>query len=368
MFPRKLKTLLSAGSLVGLVFMSGCGEEITTTTRLLPGGGIERELSLENSKSEAPADWNPMPVDSTWAGSTTEARMMDAKNGETSYVHTLSRRFSSTREVRAALARHPDDGSMLVPEIAWAKKWSGFYSVYSFREYYPVPAVFRHNPAKEFFSPQEFGLLQKALEDEKSAKQGHSEEEWDALGDKYEKWIARSVAEDLFRALLLEADERRDSLASEWLRDGREAVLAAVIKVLDIPDHNPAKGPEPFVIKLDELLQTDLFRRFLERKSPALTAWEKRWRFIDGHLLNSFPFRLIMPGLITATNSQDMKGNTLSWKLEVIKLTLSDFEMTAESRAVNWWAVGLAGLFLVLLLALLVRGIWILRRRDRGGA
>lgn len=52
----------------------------------------------------------------------------------------------------------------------------------------------------------------------------------------------------------------------------------------------------------------------------------------------------------------------------MIKLTLSDFEMTAESRAVNWWAVGLAGLFLVLLLALLVLGIWILRRRDGGGA
>jgi hypothetical protein len=368
MFPKKPKTLLCAGSLVGLIFMSGCGEEITTTTRLLPGGGIERELSLENSKPEAPADWGPLPVDTKWAVSMTPSRLPDAKNGEPAYRHTLNRRFSSTREMLADLALHPDDGSMLIPEIAWAKKWRGFYSVYSFREYYPVPAAFRHIPAKDYFSPAEFGLLQKAMEDEKAAKRDHSQNELDTLGDKYEKWIARSVAEDLFRALLSEADGRGDSVASKWLRDGRDGVLAAMIKVLDIPDHNPAKGPEPYVKGLDELLRTDVFRGFLERKSPALTAWEKRWRFIDGRLLDSFPFRLIMPGLITATNSLDMKGNALSWKLDIIKLTLTGFEMTAESRAVNWWAVGLAGLFLALLLALLIRGIWVLHGRNGGRA
>jgi hypothetical protein len=365
MLPRKLKTLFVAGSVAGLVFMSGCGEEITTTTRLLPGGGIEREISLENAKSGGPSDWGPIPRDDTWAASTAPAPKRDADKGEPLYIHMLTRRFPSARDMRAALAGYPADGSMLVPEITWTKKWRGFYKVYAFRESYPVLAIFRHSPAGEFFSPEELTLLRNAIKDEKSAGRGRSEKEMDALRQKFTRWTGWCVAEDLLRALIREADDRGDAQGSRWLRDNRDSVREAMIKAQDVPEHNPELGPGPFVAKLDEILRTDYFGGLLEKKSPGLASWEKRRRFVDAHILDSFPFRLVMPGLMTSTNSRDIKGNVASWKLDAIDLAFADFEMTAESRAVNWTAVGLAGLGLLALLALAVRGAWSLRGRSR---
>ncbi len=363
----KLKTLVYAGSLAALVFMSGCGEDITTTTRLLPGGGIERAVSLENAESTPPADWGPIPVDATWAASTSPGRGREPNSGEPLYVHTVTRRFSSARELGALLSKLPADGAMLVPEISWAKKWKGFYNVYTFREAYPVLSSFRHVPARDFFSPEELALLSKALADEKTAPEGRSEKETDALGDKYMKWTARCLAEDLLQAVRREADDLGDARSSRWLRDDREPILAAMIEALDVPEHNPELGPGPYTAKLDEILGTEYFRGLADRKSPALGAWEKRRRFFDAYAINTFPFRLVLPGLITSTNARDVEGNTVSWKLSIIGLTLEDFEMTAESRAVNWGGVGLAGLGLLVLAALAVRGAWALRRRGRGG-
>jgi|WetSurMetagenome_2_1015567.scaffolds.fasta_scaffold69565_2 hypothetical protein len=362
---KKLKTLCVAGSFAGLVFMSGCREEITTTTRLLPGGGIEREVSLVNADSGGPSDWGPIPMDGAWAASTMPAPKSDADKGEPLYIHTLTRLFPSDRDMRAALTGYPADGSMLVPEISWTKKWRGFYKIYAFRESYPVLAVFRHSPAGEFFSPEEMALLRNAIKDEKSAARGRSEKEMDQLGEKFSRWIASCVAEDLLRTVLREADDHGDAQGSRWLRDSRDSVREAMIKAQDVPEHNPELGPGPFVAKLDEILRTEYFGGLLQKKSPGLASWEKRRRFIDGHLLDSFPFRLVMPGIITSTNSRDIKGNVVSWKLDAIDLAFSDFEMTAESRAVNWTAVGLAGLGLLALLALAVRGAWSLRGRSR---
>ena len=62
-----------------------------------------------------------------------------------------------------------------------------------------------------------------------------------------------------------------------------------------------------------------------------------------------------MPGLITATNSTQLLGNTVSWHIHSLSFYFDDYEMHVESRVVNYWAFVIAGVVLFLLLLLMIR-------------
>jgi hypothetical protein len=61
-----------------------------------------------------------------------------------------------------------------------------------------------------------------------------------------------------------------------------------------------------------------------------------------------------MPGLITGTNSEMLKGNQVSWDVHIEAFFVSDLVMYAESRVINYWAFILTGAVVLALLVLLV--------------
>jgi hypothetical protein len=64
-----------------------------------------------------------------------------------------------------------------------------------------------------------------------------------------------------------------------------------------------------------------------------------------------------MPGIITETNSTELKGNQVSWEVEPDSFFVKEYVMHVESRVVNYWAFALTGIvFLLLIVVILFKG------------
>jgi len=61
-----------------------------------------------------------------------------------------------------------------------------------------------------------------------------------------------------------------------------------------------------------------------------------------------------MPGLITETNSLELKGNQVSWNVEPLSFLFDDYNMHVESRVVNYWMFALTGFLVLLLIIFLI--------------
>ena len=61
-----------------------------------------------------------------------------------------------------------------------------------------------------------------------------------------------------------------------------------------------------------------------------------------------------MPGLITETNSYQLVGNQVKWRIKDHTIFFEDYEMYVESRVVNYWAFVVSGIVVLLLLISLI--------------
>ncbi|MBU4445439.1 MAG: hypothetical protein L6422_00755 [Candidatus Marinimicrobia bacterium] len=69
-----------------------------------------------------------------------------------------------------------------------------------------------------------------------------------------------------------------------------------------------------------------------------------------------------MPGLLIDTNAETVEGNKVVWEVGTGKFFLRDFEMWAESRIVNRWAIPVTAVILLVICGGLV--IAVFRRRK----
>lgn len=76
-----------------------------------------------------------------------------------------------------------------------------------------------------------------------------------------------------------------------------------------------------------------------------------------------------MPGLILDTNSEEVDGNRITWETGNAQYFVYDYEMWAESRMVNRWAVWVTGILFILIVAGLIVSFVrqrVMRREEPG--
>jgi hypothetical protein len=89
---------------------------------------------------------------------------------------------------------------------------------------------------------------------------------------------------------------------------------------------------------------------------PVFEELLKKIQFFDKIMMMAeYNVEVEMPGLITATNSTQLVGNTVSWNIHSLSFYFDDFEMYVESRVINSWAFIVAGVVLLFLLVLIIR-------------
>jgi hypothetical protein len=116
------------------------------------------------------------------------------------------------------------------------------------------------------------------------------------------------------------------------------------------------EGDPFFAAKIADSLHIPLPKERAAKDFESLAAdLNSRIRFMsfarDGKYANSVE----MPWTVVNSNADSVSGNKLFWKPLATKFAVQEYEMFAEARRLNWWAVGVSILILALTIFLFLK-------------
>ncbi|MGB9746225.1 MAG: hypothetical protein ACPLXM_04795 [Bacteroidales bacterium] len=365
-----------------LIFFQGC-LEYEFTTRVNTDGSVDRTVIITGDSSDVCVQKVIQPLDTSW---TTSFRKDTGDSRR--WVLTAERSFKRAEDMKAYFFSDPDTGRAFSMDVSLRKKFRWFYTYFDYKETMLSVHPFRRIPVTQFITPEELHLLalpdnmeigysrekdrlislpkdslrvlnekdstrmaelQKDLEmrfrvwNYKSAFEEFYHElegelyksgEWetisrykDSVWNAIEKEIKDNKAYDIFNG-------NGDSLRYDFTQNSGKNFIQAVLEDLEVISGQ--KG-------LLKLLQN---RHFM---FPVFMAKCRDFTFMT----DDITFSLGMPGLLLNTNATAVAGNVCNWEVpETVQW--ANFEMVAESRAMNRWAFYVTGILILFLLIIFI--------------
>jgi hypothetical protein len=330
---KKSAWVLRSAAMIFLFAVSGCRENYTVVTSLLPDGSCDRIITVTSDSGKIPDVALPLPVDSTWQISWNAP----AKKGE-KYVFTARKHFASFEDLSREYARQRDSNKINIA-ITAAKSFRWFYTYFTYRETYGEFNPFRLVPLSQFMTQDE---VRRYLAGEKS----------DSLKKKRDAWEQRNMFEEFYRGLIEAASGLNDpTLPVSLIESKKEELFVGLMrsKSNDVTNEVATVLGTPAVRKLSKDLKA-LVEGIMHKTEIASKA--------GGDYVST----VVMPGTILDTNAEEVKGNSVVWRFTDEHLSMADYVMQVESRSINVWALIVTGLVVLLLIAL---PVWMRLRQER---
>jgi hypothetical protein len=327
-----------------LVFLPGCLDEDVRTI-VSADGSSERIYSLQNSTRELPANAFPRPLDDSWT-----IEWKKPKATDSAYVYTARKKFATPEALSSEYSGARDTGIVGI-SVSLKKRFEWFYSYLDYRESYVMRNKLVSVPISEFMTKDE---IERYIRGESS----------DSLKEKVERWDIRNLYEAFYAELITETQRRNDrELTPVLLNQKKEELYGGILAADSIDNANKKTNGDSTkkvldneyilklsakifgtnaVLKYDSFIDTTLGELF-KKQSPG------------GHPDN-WTSSVQMPGILLATNSTTVEGNSASWKFASGQIHIGEYVMTASSRVTNVWAFVVAGIIALLVVALGIVG------------
>lgn len=330
--------ILAFLAIVMLVF-SSC-RELTVTTQVHRDGSFTRIITVTGDSTEVLGDGFPFPVDETWVKTTSRDTAEKTK-----FIVQYSKSYKKDEELNKEIGLDTSKYRILDKEISIKKRFGFFYSYLTFKEVYKCANPFGNLDYKKYISGD---ALRMANGEEQVITPADSAFKKDSE-DKILVYLEESVASEL------------ESITKEGIKKLNDPVLNLVdpaiyhdslVVALDKSNFNKGSDVLGFYRKWSG---ADAFSR-LDSLQPALfEEFDRKLEKLDDIFnLPGYTEEVEMPGLVTGTNSATLIGNKASWDFEAFPLFATDREFRIESRVVNYWAFGLAGIVLLGMIVFLV--------------
>ncbi len=333
----KTKHLIYMVLLIGFA-LSSC-REITIKTTINNDGSFTRLITLKGDSADVIKLDLPYPVDSSWV-----REFYSDTSDTTKYICTYTKTYKNDDLLNAEIHNDTSWRSQIQRDVEISKRFMFFYSFITYRQVYKAA-----NPMAEDYHGylnNEDLLWLSEVKTQQSKKDSIRYDSADARLDRY--WtnaLLIGIMDDLEKGLN-QLDEPglkdfdlslyRDSIAANVMKwsDGKfEVAIDALVAWSGNPELARLHDIEPPVFQdLDEL-----------------NIYIAKLIFAEKYTLEAE-----MPGLITETNATMMHGNTVSWDIAPLSFYFEDYEMTVESRVVNYWAFIVSGIVILLLLIALI--------------
>ena len=333
-----MKTQLIVLALLFVIITFSACREISVTTKVNEDGSFTRIITITGDSSDIFKKDLPYPIDDSW--------LMEVKHdsADTSMYVTYTKTYSNSDLLNTEMKNDTGWMSQLDRGIKIRKRFGFFYSYLTFDEYYMAANPFTFLNFNDYLNAEDIRWLN---------------------GEILPKTSTDSI-------IMEKAEEK----ALEYLAYSITAeivdILEAGIQQLDNPDLNPQiihlyhdsllkivnewafDKPDIFIDTLSYLLEnTELLK--LKQNPDLFTEFNIKVKYFnqifDMHDYNQI---VILPGIITETNSLTLKGNQVSWKVQNGAFLFEDYKMHVESRVVNYWMFALTGLLVLLLIIFLV--------------
>jgi hypothetical protein len=315
--------------ITALFFLSSC-KEYFITTRINSDGTIERriiEKSDYQDSTKLPEAWQN---NHDWDIKT----FISTTHKDTCLV-IATKKFASFGELTGETAK-PKNGFQPLLDVKVEKHFRFFFTYYTYKETYKAYNIYPKIPMNKIFSEDEISRIKEG-KDSAWIKQKYELYEnliyHDRIFDILEKYFYKNGDID---SPELFSKEKRMKLFTELAQSnkGKEKEDKTHTILCKYFTEKIAKKIE-YVISGKDKIMTD--------KSTAIHDSLKEY---EAPYANS----VIMPGIITSSNSKTIEGNKVSWKFDHYNFEFFDYEMNAESREVNTWVIFVSGIIVLLLL------------------
>ncbi|MEX2116956.1 MAG: hypothetical protein WEB37_08710 [Bacteroidota bacterium] len=318
---------------------AGC-LEIKVRTTISEDGSSQRVVAFTRDRKSFPDAAFPIPKDSSW---TIEWKTVDEGN-KVRYEYTARKPFETTSDLEREYAEIPDTAVFDV-KVRLTKRFQWFYTYFDFRETYSLRNEFRHIPITAVLTPEE-------IEHYLYAYSGTTQDS--ILDERIHAWSNRNEWEDFFEGLVNIVEKRNIPEVSVLkLMKGKERFLAFV-EVRGKEDKNANEDVGEFFVEiLEEVLDTKAVRPLKSDLEMLFSEFQRKSDRM-GTASGTYENSVQLPGLLLETNSTNIQGNLVTWKVKDDQLKVGVFEMNAESRVTNTWAFVVAGIVGVISLAVVV--------------
>ena len=316
----------------------GACREISVTTTVNKDGSFTRIIKITGDSADVFRKDLPYPIDDSW--------LMEVKHDsvDTSLYVTYTKTYSNSDLLNTEL--HADTSWMkqLDRKVEINKRFGFFYSYLTFDEYYKTANPFTFLDVNDYLNAEDIRWLNGEILPRTSADSIIMEE----AEEKALEFLAQSITAEI----------------ADILEDG--------IQQLDNPDLNPQivhlyhdsllkivndwafDKPDIFIDSLSGWIENTKLLK-LKQQPDLFDQFNIKVKFFD-KLFNMENYQQVvnMPGLITETNSLELKGNQVSWNVEPLSFLFDDYNMHVESRVVNYWMFALTGFLVLLLIIFLI--------------
>jgi hypothetical protein len=323
-----------------LVLVFSACREVKVTTKINRDGSFTRVILVQGDSAEVQKKTDlPFPVDDTW-----EMTFGRDTADTTKFLVTWTKTFRNSDELNAEIQNDTSFYKNIQREITVKKRFGFFYTYITFREIYKSLNPFTFLDYKDYITEEDLQLytgLKVPLTPDDSTRKNKVE-------DKVGEYLIRSATAEL-----------EDILKEGIVRLNNPALDTAIVTTyLDA-----IVNEEKFILwKGENIIDyyhtksgIDAFLLLKEMQPYLFADYDKKMADVEYMLaFQDYKEEVQLPGLITGTNSSIIKGNQVSWQVESSSFFITDFEMYAESRVINYWAFVISGIVVLGLVVLLV--------------
>ena len=322
--------------IAALLTFSAC-REITVTTKVNKDGSFTRIIKITGDSADIFKKNLPYPIDDSW--------LMEVKHDsvDTSMYVTYTKTYSSSVLVNTEMQNDTGWMSQLDRAIEIRKRFGFFYSYLTFEEVVKAANPFTFLNFNDHLTAEDIQWLNGEILPKSSTDSTIMEE----VEEKALEFLAQSITAEIVD-ILEEGIRQLDDpeIDPQIVQNNYDSLLKIV-------NEWAFDSPDIFIDTLSFLIENKKILA-LKQNSELFAAFNIKVKYFnqlfDMHDYNQI---VIMPGIITETNSLFLKGNQVSWKVENVAFLFVDYKMHVESRVVNYWmfiVTGILALFLIVLL------------------
>jgi hypothetical protein len=327
--------------------LGGC-LEIETTTTVHPDGSVRREIRRTGDSAEVFREVRLFAMDSTWS--------IEQKKTDTTWESIASKEFADASALESELNRDP--GRSLRVRASLEKHFAWFTTTFEYRETIVCYNQFHAVPITDMIPQKD---LDRVMHHEIEGVPYPSPEDSlqvQGLSERTEEWDHRNKFK-AYHALFVEGAR---SLHDATLIGALTPAMEETLYVHTLKSMN-AGALDTLPSLYEKVLRTPLVKSVFALQREAFAGFAEKLTFQEEMLGAGYKkARIVMPGLLTATNARSIEGNRLTWEEFLGASYVADYTMWARSRVVNWWAVVLTGA--VVLFLAVIPLVWFMRRRS----
>ena len=346
---RTIKIILTV---LAIALVASCETSYRMVTTLDSGGKVYREIYAYGKTPFMNGDTSDNPFFFTltpdWHINRLDTAVSYIFLGDTSNFNVkISKEANSIEQYSKEIQCSEGKQSLAMPEESLVNKFRWFYTYYSFKAVYKKLQYDFPISIDDYLSKDEQILWTQGGWNTNNYNMLNGYEmnsRLKKIDDKFSEWAYRNCFEINFKAI--------KALTTGYdLNTNKKTIYKAARKAIaEFSDVTP----KAVCTVLDTVYKTTYFSQLYKDNEKTLkNKFETATAFVN-QLNYSISYELVVSGKIISTNTPVINCNTLTWKVDGMRLLFDDYTLSAEYRVANKWAFVVSGLIIILAVAALV--------------